>query len=85
MQFRNYRFGKKSAWTVVISSHVLSDLAELLYLGQYELPGYLAFRKRTVKVNFYKRLSRQQFFMSVLGNKLQRQYLGLKTFLGWEN
>jgi ABC-2 type transport system ATP-binding protein len=69
--------------TVVISSHVLSDLAELCtWVGIMEL-GYLV--ESAPLQELYKRLSRQQIFMSVLGNKLEALTSALKNFPWVEN
>ena len=69
--------------TVVISSHVLSDLAELCtWVGIMEL-GYLV--ESAPLQELYKRLSRQQIFMSVLGNKLAALTSELKNFPWVEN
>ena len=70
MQFREIiKVLQEVGMTVVISSHVLSDLAELCtWVSIMEL-GYLV--ESAPLQELYKRLSRQQIFMSVLGNKLE--------------
>jgi ABC-2 type transport system ATP-binding protein len=57
---------QKAGMTVVISSHVLSDLAELCtWVGIMEF-GYLV--ESAPLQELYKRLSKQQIFISTLGN-----------------
>jgi ABC-2 type transport system ATP-binding protein len=57
---------QEAGMTVVISSHVLSDLAELCtWVGIMEL-GYLV--ESAPLQELYKRLSKQQIFISTLGN-----------------
>ena len=79
MQFREIiKLLQSVGMTVVISSHVLSDLAELCtWVGIMEL-GYLV--ESAPLQELYKRLSRQQIFMSVLGNNLEALTLELKNF-----
>ena len=79
MQFREIiKLLQQAGMTVVISSHVLSDLAELCsWVGIMEL-GYLV--ESAPLQELYKRLSRQQIFMSVLGNNLEALTLELKNF-----
>ncbi len=79
MQFREIiKLLQQAGMTVVISSHVLSDLAELCtWVGIMEL-GYLV--ESAPLPELYKRLSRQQIFMSVLGNKLEALVSELKNF-----
>ena len=86
MQFREIiKLLQSVGMTVVISSHVLSDLAELCsWVGIMEL-GYLV--ESAPLQELYKRLSRQQIFMSVLGNKLEALTSELKNFpwvTNWE-
>jgi ABC-2 type transport system ATP-binding protein len=69
--------------TVVISSHVLSDLAELCTCVSIMELGYLV--ESAPLQELYKRLSRQQIFMSVLGNKLEALTSELKNFPWVEN
>ncbi|MDP8934838.1 MAG: ABC transporter ATP-binding protein [Cyanobacteriota bacterium] len=84
MQFREIiKVLQEAGLTVVISSHVLSDLAELCsWVGIMEL-GYLV--ESAPLQELYKRLSRQQIFMSVLGNKLEALTSALKNFPWVEN
>jgi ABC-2 type transport system ATP-binding protein len=84
MQFREIiKVLQEAGMTVVISSHVLSDLAELCtWVGIMEL-GYLV--ESAPLQELYKRLSRQQIFMSVLGNKLETLISALKNFPWVEN
>ncbi|MEG4009386.1 ABC transporter ATP-binding protein [Microcoleus sp. Pol11C1] len=79
MQFREIiKVLQEAGMTVVISSHVLSDLAELCtWVGIMEL-GYLV--ESAPLQELYKRLSRQQIFLSVLGNKLEALTSELKNF-----
>ena len=79
MQFREIiKLLQTVGMTVVISSHVLSDLAELCsWVGIMEL-GYLV--ESAPLQELYKRLSRQQIFMSVLGNNLAALTSALKNF-----
>lgn len=66
MQFRAIiKVLQEAGMTILISSHVLSDLAELCTsVGIMEL-GYLV--ESTTLREFYQRLSRQQIFLSTLG------------------
>ncbi len=84
MQFREIiKVLQEVGMTVVISSHVLSDLAELCtWVGIMEL-GYLV--ESAPLQELYKRLSRQQIFLSVLGNKLEALTSALKNFPWVEN
>ena len=84
MQFREIiKVLQEVGMTVVISSHVLSDLAELCtWVSIMEL-GYLV--ESAPLQELYKRLSRQQIFMSVLGNKLEALTSELKNFPWVEN
>ncbi|AFZ06174.1 Fe(3+)-transporting ATPase [Oscillatoria nigro-viridis PCC 7112] len=84
MQFREIiKVLQEAGMTVVISSHVLSDLAELCsWVGIMEL-GYLV--ESAPLQELYKRLSRQQILMSVLGNKLEALTSALKNFPWVEN
>ncbi|MEG4810408.1 ABC transporter ATP-binding protein [Microcoleus sp. F8-D3] len=84
MQFREIiKVLQEAGMTVVISSHVLSDLAELCsWVGIMEL-GYLV--ESAPLQELYKRLSHQQIFMSVLGNKLEALTSALKNFPWVEN
>ena len=84
MQFRQIiKALQEAGMTVVISSHVLSDLAELCtWVSIMEL-GYLV--ESAPLQELYKRLSRQQIFMSVLGNKLEALTSELKNFPWVEN
>lgn len=84
MQFREIiKVLQEVGMTVVISSHVLSDLAELCsWVSIMEL-GYLV--ESAPLQELYKRLSRQQIFMSVLGNKLAALTSALKNFPWVEN
>jgi len=79
MQFREIiKLLQSVGMTVVISSHVLSDLAELCsWVGIMEL-GYLV--ESAPLQELYKRLSRQQIFLSVLGNNLEALVSELKNF-----
>ncbi|MCU0547587.1 MAG: ABC transporter ATP-binding protein [Oscillatoriaceae cyanobacterium Prado104] len=86
MQFREIIKTLQSiGMTVVISSHVLSDLAELCsWVGIMEL-GYLV--ESAPLQELYKRLSKQQIFMSVLGGNLAALTSELKNFTwveSWE-
>ncbi|WP_445248239.1 ABC transporter ATP-binding protein [Microcoleus sp. OTE_8_concoct_300] len=84
MQFREIiKALQEVGMTVVISSHVLSDLAELCtWVGIMEL-GYLV--ESAPLQELYKRLSRQHIFMSVVGNKLEALTSELKNFPWVEN
>lgn len=84
MQFREIiKVLQKVGMTVVISSHVLSDLAELCTCVSIMELGYLV--ESAPLQELYKRLSRQQIFMSVLGNKLEALTSELKNFPWVEN
>jgi ABC-2 type transport system ATP-binding protein len=65
MQFREIiKILREAGMTIIISSHVLSDLAELCTsVGIMEL-GYLV--ESTSLKNLYQRLSKQQIIISVL-------------------
>jgi ABC-2 type transport system ATP-binding protein len=84
MQFREIiKVLQEVGMTVVISSHVLSDLAELCtWVSIMEL-GYLV--ESAPLQELYKRLSRQQIFISVVGNKLAALTSELKNFPWVEN
>ena len=85
MQFREIiNTLREAGMTIVISSHVLSDLAELCTsVGIMEL-GYLV--ESASLEELYKRLSRQQIFMSTLGNldSLQAELKNHPKVEGWE-
>jgi ABC-2 type transport system ATP-binding protein len=84
MQFREIiKVLQEVGMTVVISSHVLSDLAELCTCVSIMELGYLV--ESAPLQELYKRLSRQQIFMSVLGNKLEALTSELKNFPWVEN
>ena len=84
MQFREIiKVLQEVGMTVVISSHVLSDLAELCSCVAIMELGYLV--ESAPLQELYKRLSRQQIFMSVLGNKLAALTSELKNFPLVEN
>ena len=84
MQFREIiKVLQEVGMTVVISSHVLSDLAELCTCVSIMELGYLV--ESAPLQELYKRLSRQQIFMSVLGNKLEALTSALKNFPWVEN
>jgi ABC-2 type transport system ATP-binding protein len=67
MQFREIiKILQEAGMTILISSHVLSDLAELCSsVGIMEL-GYLV--ESATLQELYQRLSRQEIFLSTLGN-----------------
>jgi ABC-2 type transport system ATP-binding protein len=67
MQFREIvKVLQAAGMTILISSHILSDLAELCTsVGIMELGSLV--ESATLK-NFYQRLSRQQIFISTLGD-----------------
>jgi ABC-2 type transport system ATP-binding protein len=67
MQFREIiKILQEAGMTILISSHVLSDLAELCTsVGIMEL-GYLV--ESATLQELYQRLSRQEIFLSTLGN-----------------
>lgn len=77
MQFREIiKVLQEAGMTVLISSHVLSDLAELCSsVGIMEL-GYLV--ESASLSEFYQRLGRQQIFLSTLG-KLEVLHSELKN------
>ncbi|MBD1936197.1 ABC transporter ATP-binding protein [Microcoleus sp. FACHB-68] len=85
MQFREIiKTLREAGMTIVISSHVLSDLAELCTsVGIMEL-GYLV--ESASLEELYKRLSRQQILMSTLGNldSLQAELKNHPKVEGWE-
>jgi ABC-2 type transport system ATP-binding protein len=85
MQFRQIiKVLQEAGMTILISSHVLSDLAELCSsVGIMEL-GYLV-ESATLK-DLYHRLSRQQIVMSVLGDleKLKRELKSYSLVEEWE-
>ncbi|MBW4681964.1 MAG: ABC transporter ATP-binding protein [Microcoleus vaginatus WJT46-NPBG5] len=85
MQFREIiKTLREAGMTIVISSHVLSDLAELCTsVGIMEL-GYLV--ESASLEELYKRLSRQQILMSTLGNLdiLQAELKNHPKVEGWE-
>ena len=84
MQFREIiKVLQEVGMTVVISSHVLSDLAELCTCVSIMELGYLV--ESAPLQELYKRLSRQQIFMSVVGNKLEALTSELKNFPWVEN
>ncbi|GAB4289023.1 MAG: ABC transporter ATP-binding protein [Oscillatoriaceae cyanobacterium] len=68
MQFREIiKILREAGMTILISSHVLSDLAELCTsVGIMEL-GYLV--ESAPLAELYQRMSRQQIIMSVLGDR----------------
>jgi ABC-2 type transport system ATP-binding protein len=85
MQFREIiKILQEAGMTILISSHVLSDLAELCTsIGIMEL-GFLV--ESAPLSELYRRLSRQQIEIAILGDmeELQRQ-LGKNSFVeGWE-
>jgi ABC-2 type transport system ATP-binding protein len=77
MQFREIiKVLQEAGMTIVISSHVLSDLAELCTsVGIMEL-GFLV--ESAPLKELYRRLSRQQIFLSTLG-KLEALIAQLKN------
>ncbi|MGL5871751.1 MAG: ABC transporter ATP-binding protein [Xenococcaceae cyanobacterium] len=85
MQFRQIiKILQEAGMTIVISSHVLSDLAELCSsVGIMEL-GYLV--ESTSLRQLYKRLSRQQLILSTLGDleTLQRELNHFSEVKEWE-
>src|SRR4028119_294032 len=85
MQFREIiKVLQEAGMTILISSHVLSDLAELCTsVGIMEL-GYLV--ESASLEELYKRLSRQQILMSTLGNLdiLQAELKNHPKVEGWE-
>ncbi len=85
MQFREIiKILQEAGMTILISSHVLSDLAELCTsIGIMEL-GFLV--ESAPLLELYRRLSRQQIEIAILGDmeELQRQ-LGKNSLVeGWE-
>jgi len=85
MQFRDIiKALREAGMTILISSHVLSDLAELCTsVGIMEL-GYLV--ESAPLADLYARLSQQQLCLSVLGD-LDRLIAELKhhsSAIGWE-
>lgn len=85
MQFREIiKALREAGMTILISSHVLSDLAELCTsVGIMEL-GYLV--ESASLEELYKRLSRQQILMSTLGDLdgLQAELKNHSNVEGWE-
>ncbi|BAQ64251.1 ABC transporter ATP-binding protein [Geminocystis sp. NIES-3709] len=75
---------QQTGMTIIISSHVLSDLAELCNaVGIMEL-GCLV--ENTTLQNLYSRLSRQQIMISILGedDKLEAELKNWDTVKAWE-
>ncbi len=85
MQFRQIiKALQEAGMTILISSHVLSDLAELCTsVGIMEL-GYLV--ESASLADLYQRLSRQQIIISSLGNleTLQAELKNHPEVEGWE-
>lgn len=85
MQFREIvKVLQEAGMTIVISSHVLSDLAELCTsVGIMEL-GYLV--ESASLEQLYQRLSRQQIFLSTLGelDALKTQLKNYPLVEDWE-
>jgi ABC-2 type transport system ATP-binding protein len=85
MQFREIvKILQEAGMTILISSHVLSDLAELCSsVGIMEL-GYLV--ESTSLQKLYQRLSRQQVIVSTLGNleSLKRELKHHSSVKKWE-
>lgn len=85
MDFReSIKILQKTGMTILISSHVLSDLAELCTsVGMMEL-GCLV--ESTSLENLYQRLSRQQILINVLGeeDKLITELNHSPTVKNWE-
>ena len=85
MQFREIiKTLQEAGMTILISSHVLSDLAELCTsIGIMEL-GYLV--ESASLEEFYRRLSRQQIFLSTLGqlDVLQAELKNYPLVEDWE-
>ena len=76
---------QKAGMTILISSHVLSDLAELCTsVGIMEL-GFLV--ESTSLSELYDRLSRQEIIIRILGNKdkLERELECCSIVKAWEN
>lgn len=85
MQFREIiKVLQEAGMTIVISSHVLSDLAQLCTsVGIMEL-GYLV--ESTSLSQLYQRLSRQQIFLTTLGEleKLKAELNNHPLVSAWE-
>jgi ABC-2 type transport system ATP-binding protein len=85
MQFREIiKILQEAGMTILISSHVLSDLAELCTsIGIMEL-GFLV--ESAPLSELYRRLSRQQIEIAILGDveELQRQLNKNSLVEGWE-
>ena len=85
MQFREIvKVLQEAGMTILISSHVLSDLAELCTsVGIMEL-GYLV--ESTTLKELYQRLARQQIFLSTLGeiDTLTAELNNHPLVVGWE-
>jgi ABC-2 type transport system ATP-binding protein len=85
MQFREIiKILQEAGMTILISSHVLSDLAELCSsVGIMEL-GYLV--ESAPLKQLYQRLSRQEIFISTLGNleALQAELKNYPLVEDWE-
>lgn len=85
MQFREiFKVLQEAGMTILISSHVLSDLAELCTsVGIMEL-GYLV--ESTTLKELYQRLARQQIFLSTLGeiDTLTAELNHHPLVVGWE-
>lgn len=85
MEFREtIKTLQQAGMTILISSHVLSDLAELCTsVGIMEL-GYLV--ENTSLQNLYSRLSRQQIIIKILGkwDELQVELRNCHTVKSWE-
>jgi ABC-2 type transport system ATP-binding protein len=85
MEFREtIKLLQQAGMTILISSHVLSDLAELCTsVGIMEL-GFLV--ESTSLSQLYARLSRQQIIIRTLGetDKLEQQLKNYRTVKGWE-
>ncbi|BAQ61609.1 methionine ABC transporter ATP-binding protein [Geminocystis sp. NIES-3708] len=85
MEFREtIKTLQQAQMTILISSHVLSDLAELCTsVGIMEL-GCLV--ENTSLQNLYSRLSRQQIIIKILGewDKLQVELRNCETVKAWE-
>jgi ABC-2 type transport system ATP-binding protein len=85
MQFREIiKVLQEAGMTILISSHVLSDLAELCTsVGIMEL-GFLV--ESTTLSQLYQRLARQQIFLTTLGemNRLTAELNNHALVAGWE-
>lgn len=85
MQFREIiKVLQEAGMTILISSHVLSDLAELCTsVGIMEL-GYLV--ESTSLANLYQRLAHQQIIISTLSNvsELESELKNYDWVEGWE-